>query len=483
MEYMKKTRIFIGIQIIFLLLISALYRGFGQQLIKAVYEGKDIPFLSEIIIIEGQALYSALHYLIKADEIFLKYLLFAFLFIGFEIIILNIINETLKDKRKTQRLIEDDKARRKQKRILAKASFVTAIIVLTSTLYLLRFEYLLHRLPVYNMIDTLSLKAESAPGLKENHAKMLGRWHTKPQHPKSSYLAYPKDKDPNVTRISILGCSFVEGSETAEGHDFPSLLQDRFNRAGFNNIEVINFGLSSGGLHQAYMLWEFLARDYNSDYVIVMPFLSHILRDDSFIYDFDKGGLHARYIIKDGKLKLIPVAGTALAEAYKIYYRIIIPWRYIRYDYKMPMFLRVLLPSCLHNIANPFYYRPWIWHEKEILKTYAMIFNNIAKEIDGLVIIASNEKIYRLRKNTSLPNVYFMKTQADIINPLYFAPQRHNSALGNQVRADELFSLLTGKKKPKIDIINLSCDSDYKRLAVSSPPVALFKYADISINI
>ncbi len=57
----------------------------------------------------------------------------------------------------------------------------------------------------------------------------------------------------------------------ALGHEVPSMLQDKFARAGLKNIEVINFGLAGRGVSHMYLLWDFIGKDYGLDYVRTLP--------------------------------------------------------------------------------------------------------------------------------------------------------------------------------------------------------------------
>lgn len=157
--------------------------------------------------------------------------------------------------------------RRKLIWIVTKAVSAIIIVILITTFYLLRYEHLLHKL----RYSTPSYKERVFPKLTAAQSLMLGGGQ-KYYHPKSSYIGFPQHKKPGTIRIGIFGCSFVQGAEIAKGHDFPSLLQNRFNCAGIKNVEVINFGLTGRGVHHMFMFWEFLGKDYNLDYVVFMPF-------------------------------------------------------------------------------------------------------------------------------------------------------------------------------------------------------------------
>ena len=460
-----KKRIFfiiIGIQILFLLAALLLYRSFAAQFIKAMYDGASAPFLNSFV--HGQAEMPALFYVFKADRLFLKFFLSAIFFIFFEIVIFT-----------TARLAIFRKFR---------VAFVIGIIVLIPALYVLRYGYLLHKLRGYNIANTSFYKEKKFPGLKPDQVMMLGNAHTQSNHPENSYIEYSKKKKPDTIRIGVFGCSFVEGTEAARGHDLASFLEDRFDKAGIKNIEVINFGVSGYGIHQMYLLWEFIGKDYELDYVVFMPFSWHKTRDNTFIYASDSyGPIHARFIIKNGEIELIPVSGATRPEACKIYHRITPPLRYILYDNHMPLFLKALLPSVLHKRSNPFYYKKWKSKKSEILTTYRILFEKLSKSTPNFIVICNDNKIYNLRDQIQQPNIHFIKSRTpEFFNFLYFA-KGHNSALGNQMRADEFFTFFMNYPKPKIETLKVSCEVWEKKRDFIPSGRPLYEYDKLSVDI
>jgi hypothetical protein len=372
------------------------------------------------------------------------------------------------------------KGSRKLIRQLIKVIIVTGMVVFIVAFYLYRYEQIS---PKWRCDDLYRSREKVFPKLTVSQNLMLGGGHCKNDHPINSYLEYSESKMPQTTRIGIFGCSFVAGSEVEKGHDFPSLVQDQFNKAGYKNVEVINFGLGGRGVHQMFMLCEFIGKRYSLDYVVFVLFPFHRERDCTF--GGQHGGLYySRYIINEkNELALLPVVGTTRSEVCETYYRMIPPWRYIRYDYSMPLFLKAALPSILQNRTNPFYY--CLSKEREILKTYEMIFKKLSEQVDNLIIIANDNISYSLRDCIDSPNVYFMKSQAKrfLHSFLYFAPHGHNSYLGNQVRAKELFALLTGHDKPTIDVIKLLYNPAKSTINPLSSAIPLYEYSALSVNI
>jgi len=357
------------------------------------------------------------------------------------------------------------------------------LIILTVALCYMRYEHLLHKLYVYERVNSPSFKEPVYPGMTLGQAVNVGGGHSESVHPSNSYLLFDKRKTPGVIRIGVFGGSFVQGAEAAYGHDFPTLLQKRFERAGVENIEVINFGLGGRGVHPMYLLWQYVGQRYELDYVVMMPYLFHTTRDESFTHNYGYNPVYARYILEGDKIRLISVAGDSVKQAVEIYHRFVPPWRYIRYDNKMPMFLRVLLPARFHNLTNPIYYKLRKFNKDEILITYSILFAELAKQVDRLIIWTNASEIYDLREKVNFPSVYFLKTQERRPNSLYRAPKGHRSALGNQMIADELFSLLTGHDRPELRVVEISVPTDRQETrAVSASPLHGYKAVSVSVG-
>jgi len=324
------------------------------------------------------------------------------------------------------------------------------------------------------------------PKLNENQIIQLGWAQTKENHPKSCYINFPKRKKPNIIRIGIFGCSYTAGAEVDYGFDFPSLLQEKINKSNKKNIEVINFGVNGYGVHQSYLMWEYLGKEYDLDHIIIMPFAFHADRDNSFIFEYNSfGPIHARYILKNNKPKLLPVIGENRIAACKIYNHLFPPWQYTRYDKKPPTFLRFLLPAGRKLKTNPFYYR----HSKnkeEILKTYLVLFKKMAHVSKSLIVICPDNSIYNLSKKIPIKNVFFIRSHINtLVNELpdlYRAPISHWSAFGYHTLANEIYALLTGQNKPQYNTIKLALNTNNKdRVSLQLDP--LYNYKTVSLNI
>ncbi|GEM_PF-1408153 len=355
-------------------------------------------------------------------------------------------------------------------------------------LLLFRFEIYVRGLMSY--LD-ISEDRDHHPNLTQSQIVNLGWAHDSKTQCQSSYTQYHEAKRPGVIRVGIFGCSVVEGVESAPSYDFPSVVQKLFAKSGYDFVEVINFGVRGYGMHQSYLLWQYLHRKYELDYVIFFPFPFHMIRDRSF--QFADGStsipfslLHDRYVVEKNDLKLLNVIGKERKEAVEKYHRILPPRQYLRYDYRMPPLIRAFLPPFLRDRTNPFYYLSPKENSAEILKSYELIFSKIAQQSKRLIILCADDVIYKMC--TRLPSshllVHRMKSM-EFINGyrnLYHAPESHPSAFGNQLLGEELFSLLTGDKIISLDLLEFRVWDALSR-SVDSVLLPLNRYSEVKIQI
>ena len=81
---------------------------------------------------------------------------------------------------------------------------------------------------------------------------------------------WPLDKDPNTTRIAVLGDSFVEAFQVPVEKSFPYLLEEILNNSSAGRrYEVLNFGMGSIGTDQEYLILKNYALKYDPDIVIL----------------------------------------------------------------------------------------------------------------------------------------------------------------------------------------------------------------------
>ncbi len=372
-------------------------------------------------------------------------------------------------------------------------NLLTGLICLAVTLGILfsifavRYHYFLKELVHYeDWAASTTEKDSEFPKLTPPQMANLGFAHTEEQHPATSYIKFPFEKKPGTIRIGTFGDSHTQGIEAALGHDYPSFLKQHFQKAGLDHIEVINFGVKSYGIHQSYLMWKYLGQKYDLDYVIFMLLRFHADRDFTFIEDNNTAtGIHARFIVKGNQLEFVPVVGESRKEASLNYFRMFPPWRYIRYDRRAPSFMRALLPPGREWKVNPFYYklgRPW---EEEVSKSYALLFDQLAKEVKNVIVLAHDDFMGGLAKQISASNVYVLRSR---VTPIlnwgpYLAPKSHQSALGNDLQAREVFELLTGEENPHIPVIRLKASSEHGQYPFPTAVEPINRYKRIFVKL
>lgn len=370
---------------------------------------------------------------------------------------------------------------------------VLALVIFVSifcSIYIIRHRYCLSQISGYQQWTSQTYEKPEFPELSAQEIVQLGWAQRQDNSSHNSYLTFTEEKRPGTIRIGVFGDSHVYGSEVAPGHDFPSQLQGMFEHTGVNNVEVINFGVKAYGQHQAFLMWKYLGKNYDLDYVVFMPYSWHATsRDNSFILDnHEFNPIHARFILEGDSLKFLPVEGTTRLEATREYFGLIPKWKYLRYDFKMPFSLRILLPSFFHNRSNPLYYKLKFTQGQEIFNTYASLFEEVARKAKNVIVIANEKEIYSLGTQVQAENVYFLKSDIhDIVtkdlSSLYRAPRSHYSALGNYLRAQELCDLLTGKASANFKFIEISPTLLDQNIETAQKAKPLFAYDDIDVRI
>ncbi|MHB8155353.1 MAG: hypothetical protein ACYDFR_04800 [Candidatus Omnitrophota bacterium] len=368
------------------------------------------------------------------------------------------------------------------------AKIVFIVLIIFFSLYIFKYIYFLKCANItYNKSWEASVGMDM---LDEKQRLMLGWGVGREDVCSTSYINYPISKPPGIIRVGIFGGSraVCGGKSTITSFDYPTLLHNRFKESGIKNVEIINFGVNSYGFFQEYMLWDFLGKSYDLDYVIMSISDIPWVRDLVF-YTEATPSLHARFLIKNNKLTLMPAVGDTRFGAYRNYYKIPPPFRYILYDKNIPVFLKILLPRALHNQINPFYYRRFVSQRLELYPIYASILNSISGRVKNLIVLAENKDIRALRARVYSQNVYFYEPQANnyfksfiLVEPKNIHNYEHPNRLGNQLIADELFSLLTGDLRPKFYSIKLLSNFTHKNVDHRYLNQPISNYENISIK-
>ncbi len=117
-------------------------------------------------------------------------------------------------------------------------------------------------------------------------------------------------KPEGKTRILLFGDSFTFGS----GVEVDERYSNRLER-DFGNVEIMNFGVGSTGVDRQFLIYQYLGKNYDSDILMINPYLNNIARCTGTYYIYqDRGGKLIRkpkpyYTIENDQLILhnVPV--------------------------------------------------------------------------------------------------------------------------------------------------------------------------------
>ena len=339
-----------------------------------------------------------------------------------------------------------------------RGALTVAVVAALAVGYAARYQRFVRSLDAFDIARQHGFANQNFPLLDRHQVTQLGMAHRPGFRPTSSYTNFERSKPAGVTRIGVFGCSFVQGSEAGPGQDFPSALQRLFGASGRSDVEVLNFGVGSFGVQQSYLLWQYLAADFDLDVTIYNLYGFHRQRDDTFVMlDRIYAPVHARHVLDGGSLRLVEVAGGDRRDAAERYFRFRPTWAYLRYDAKAPPQVRALLPSG-RDLPNPLYYRRD--GDAEIAELYARIFTDMAARSRRFLALCNDDTSERLLDGAaSTPRLESVRAATEAYtwrrSELFRAPRHHPSALGYEVLAREVHAVLVGDDAvtlPEIDI-------------------------------
>lgn len=373
---------------------------------------------------------------------------------------------------------------------LFKLSIVAFTLFVLFLSYYIFCRYKIKQLNYYNSITHTHYQEPVFPKLTQAQIVNLGWAHKEVAPPRtmsdfcpaSSYIHFDTEKKKGVVRVGIFGCSYTEGSETGYGFDFTSLVQKRLHEQGYDQIEVINFGVGSYGIHQSYLLFDYLGKQYDLDVVIVNAYDFHKVRDNTFVYANNYAPIHARFILEGEQLKLVPVIGKSRQEAIQKYHSFIPPLQYWWYDVKVPNCLSYFFKK--EN--NPFYH---VEDKAEIEETYKRIFKKWATEVKNVVLFTHDPEMRSLAVQLAKEhtNIYHYPTQSDTLQAqaksLHLASMGHDSPLQNQFIADELVNLLTQTPEALKYMAFDRLQTPDSAIQTSVPSLALYEYDSMYFQI
>ncbi|HEX7983714.1 MAG TPA: GDSL-type esterase/lipase family protein [Duganella sp.] len=84
--------------------------------------------------------------------------------------------------------------------------------------------------------------------------------------------SFAKQRGPGRARVLVFGDSFTAGDAVPNSQRYTDLLQQRL------GVDVYNFGLSSTGTDQQYLIWREFAQEIEHDVVVIAVFVENVRR-------------------------------------------------------------------------------------------------------------------------------------------------------------------------------------------------------------
>jgi D-alanyl-lipoteichoic acid acyltransferase DltB (MBOAT superfamily) len=107
---------------------------------------------------------------------------------------------------------------------------------------------------------------------------------------------YSRVKPPAVTRLAVLGASYVMGMGVADGETFEAIVEKRLNEdaatRGSPPIEILNFAITAASLQQQLALLESAKmRDFGIEDVVIFGHVLDVKHGTDYLYDISVRGL------------------------------------------------------------------------------------------------------------------------------------------------------------------------------------------------
>lgn len=369
---------------------------------------------------------------------------------------------------------------------LARILVLSVVLLVLLGVYLLRYRSFVVTLRAFDMAETEGFAEQIFPLLDRDQITQLGAAHREGHRPRSSYTLADRPKSADTFRIGVFGCSFVYGTEAAPGQDFPSQLQRIFDAKGGRRVEVLNFGVGAFGVQQSYLLWQYLAGDFELDLTTYSLYGFHRHRDNSFIMlDTMYAPVHARYVLDGEDLRLIKVKGGDRRDAARGYFRLIPRWDYLRFDAKSPPMIRALLPEGRTMPANPFYYQSDL--DEECSRIYGRIFSEMTDRSERFVVFVndwvSEDLVGRPEASRTVESV---RTSSERFTwerrGFCRAPKNHPSALGYRILATERHAILTGGKEALLPDVEIGGPATATQPSAKAPGLSNYETVYLSFG-
>lgn len=322
---------------------------------------------------------------------------------------------------------------------LNRVLYVLYLFVFVALVFAFAHHFYFRRLE--KTVAALDTDFQKFKGIKPDVMMHLGRLN---QNRSLSFLAFKKSKPRGTIRIGCFGDSYTYGTEVFDGHDYPSYLQKLFKDNGFQDVEVINFGNGWYGFHQTFMMWNFIGRFYDLDYVLLGPKSFQPHRDSRFNHAPDDAPyfIHSRYILAGDGVQLVSVPGENYREKFERYFKFIPELSIWRYDRNTPPFLKAVIGRN-KDVENPFYYTRLSMTD-EALETYHRLMNMMVEDDSSqFVLLHVDQAVVGVGKRIKRSNVYAEGIELPSDFP-FVAQVSHMSPFGNYFVARRFFDVLTG---------------------------------------
>lgn len=89
---------------------------------------------------------------------------------------------------------------------------------------------------------------------------------------------FVRERRPGHRRVLVFGDSFTAGDAVPNRQRYTELLEISLSAGGAGPVELFNFGLSSTGTDQQYLIWREFAQEIEHDLVVIAVFVENIRR-------------------------------------------------------------------------------------------------------------------------------------------------------------------------------------------------------------
>lgn len=298
---------------------------------------------------------------------------------------------------------------------------------------------------------------------------------------RSSFVYRQRAKPSGVTRLCAFGDSFTHGDEVGDLRDYPTLLQRELDAVQPRRYEVLNFGVSSFGFHQAFLMWEALGPRYGCDEVLLGPATFFPDRDTSFNHAGPGNPyyLHARYVLDGDGVQLVETVGDSLVERFDEYHRFVPLWRYARYDRSPPAFLRAVLPAD-KTLENPLYYSS-AQRREEATESYRRLLGVLAAS-GARVRLGAGPDLQGEVSSLEAPSIDAFTVRMPSSFP-HRAPHGHLGPLGNHLIAQQFASRIVPEIGEGISVLQVTDRPFPEAAAVGGPRRSLAEFGDVQFRL